>query len=430
MSCGVTSRLANLWEDTAVPSPPTPPLQESATADVAVIGAGYLGLAAALHLADAGAKVLVLEAEAPGWGASGRNGGQIIPGLKYDPDEIEAMFGRENGERLWRFAGATADVVFGLIERHKLNAEARRTAWIQAIHSPKSALRARRRAEQWQRRGARVDYLDEAATAAITGTNRYIGAFVDRRAGALHPLSYARELARAAQARGARVHGRSAVARLARKGAKWAVSVANGAVVNADAVLICTNAYSGSLIPGLDRTIVAANSLQIATTPLPDSLRRSILPGGEVLSDTRKIIRYYRLDSGGRLIMGGRGPYRDPGPEHDWDHLKRDVHSLFPALREVTFSHRWGGRVAIHTDYIPHLHEPQPSLLVAIGCQGRGVGWQTSIGIELAKRALNPAHEFPLPLTPVRAMPLHPFKAVGASAMIAIYRVLDRLGFS
>lgn len=426
----MTSRAANLWEDTAVPAPPTPPLQESATADVVVIGAGYLGLAAALHLAEAGVRVVVLEAEEPGWGASGRNGGQIIPGLKYDPDEVEAMLGREPGERLWRFAAATADVVFTLIERLELRAEARRTAWVQAVHSAKSALRAQRRAEQWQRRGAPVAYLDAAATASVTGTDRYIGAFVDRRAGALHPLSYARELARAALARGAQINGKSNVTGIARRDGRWAVTAERGPVVCAEMVLVCTNAYSSSLVPRLDRSIVAANSLQIATVPLPEALKRTILPGGEVLSDTRKIIRYYRLDSAGRLIMGGRGPYRDPGPERDWGHLKRDVHGLFPALRGVAFTHRWGGRVAIHTDYLPHVHEPAPRLLVAIGCQGRGVGWQTAIGIELAKHALDPTHEFPMPVTPVRAIPLHSFKAVGTSALIATYRVLDRLGFS
>ena len=133
------SRLANLWEETAVPAPIVEPLDGAARADVLVVGAGYLGLSAALHIAEAGGDAIVLEAEAPGYGASGRNGGQLIPGLKYDPDDIEAALGRERGERLWRFAGGTADFVFDLVERLGLKAEARRTAWIQGVHSEKAA---------------------------------------------------------------------------------------------------------------------------------------------------------------------------------------------------------------------------------------------------------------------------------------------------
>lgn len=425
----MASRPANLWEETAVDAPATPPLDASTATDVVIVGAGYLGLAAALHLAEAGVGVVVLDAAYPGWGASGRNGGQVIPGLKYDPDEIEAKFGRDRGERLWRFAGATADVVFDLIQRHRLRAEARRTAWVQAIHSEKAAIRARRRAEQWQRRGAPVEYLSASDTAAVVGNDRYIGAFVDRRAGALHPLSYARELARVAIAKGARLFGGCRVRSAVRSGG-WTVAIDGGASVRCTTVLVCTNAYSDDLVPGLADSVVAANSLQIATAPLPESLRRSILPGGEVLSDTRNIIRYYRLDRDGRLIMGGRGPYREPGPERDWAHLKRDVHDLFPGVRGIEFTHRWGGRVAIHPDYLPRLHEPSPDLFVAIGCQGRGIGWQTAMGIELAKRALDPRHETPLAFAPVRPIPFHALKAVGASATIAAYRVLDSLRLS
>ena len=424
----MASRAANLWEETAVAAPATPPLEGSAKADVVVIGAGYLGLAAALHLAEAGVDVVVLDAQSPGWGASGRNGGQIIPGLKYDPDELEARFGKERGERLWRFAAGTADVVFGLVERHQIRADARRTAWVQAIHSEKAAVRARGRAEQWQRRGAPVTYVNATGAGALLGNDRYVGAFVDRRAGALHPLSYARELARAAIGKGARIHGGSRVRTIARE-KHWHVTTERGQV-DCDAVLVCTNAYSNGLVDNLARSIVAANSLQIATAPLPEAIHRTILPGGEVMSDTRNIIRYYRLDRDGRLIMGGRGPYREPGPERDWAHLKRDVHDLFPALRGIEFTHRWGGRVAIHPDYLPHVHEPAPGLITAIGCQGRGIGWQTAIGIELAKRVLDRSHEMPLPFAPVRPIPLHAFKALGTSATIAFYRALDALRLS
>jgi glycine/D-amino acid oxidase-like deaminating enzyme len=154
------ARDANVWEETAVPAPAVPALAGANRASVLVVGAGYLGLSAALHLAQSGVDVIVADAELPGWGASGRNGGQIIPGLKYDPGELEAMFGRERGERIWRFAGGAADFVLDLVARHGLDCGARRAPWIQGIHSRKAAERALRRVDDWTARGARVEYLD------------------------------------------------------------------------------------------------------------------------------------------------------------------------------------------------------------------------------------------------------------------------------
>ena len=414
------SRLANLWEETAVPAPRLEPL----------VGAGYLGLSAALHIAEAGGDAIVLEAEAPGWGASGRNGGQLIPGLKHDPDEIEGALGRERGERLWRFAGRTADFVFALIERLGLKAEARRTAWVQGIHSEKAALRAGARAEQWQSRGADVAYVEAPQAERLTGANIYVGAFVDRRAGCLQPLSYARELARAANSAGARIYGGSRVVSLDRRPGGWAARTASGAEVTADRILLCANAYSDALFPELPRSIVAATSLQIATEPLPEKLRSAVLSGGEVLSDTRKAIRYWRLDAAGRLLMGGRGPYREPGPERDWAHLVREVNTLYPALRGIPFTHRWGGRVAIHPDYWPRLHQLRPGVFAAIGCQGRGIGWQTAMGAELARLAMDRTYEPVLPISPVQPIPFSRLKRIGVPVAVATMRVLDRLGLS
>jgi len=422
------SRHLNLWEETAVAPPDTPPLGKSTRARIAIVGAGYLGLSAALHLAQAGDDAVVLDAEGPGYGASGRNGGQVIPGLKYDPEEIEVVMGRERGERLWRFAGSTADFVFDLVARLGLAAEARRTAWIQGIHAEVAAVRASSRARQWQARGADVAYVDSSEAARLIGTPIYVGAFVDRRAGTIQPLSYSRELARAAIAAGARIHGKSPVAAIGRSGAGWCVTTTSGVSVDAEYVLVCTNAYSGPLFPDLPASIVAANSLQIATVPLPVELRAAILPGGEVLSDTRRIIRYWRMDNQGRFIMGGRGPYREPEPESDWGHLKRDAASLYPALAGIPFTHRWAGRVAIHPDYWPRLHVPEPGIVAAIGCQGRGIGWQSAMGAELARIVLDKDHEPVLPVTGVTRIPLAPLKRVGVSLTIAAMRVFDRLG--
>src|SRR5205807_3540366 len=141
------------WATTARQAPPTPPLDASRRADVAIVGAGYSGLAAALQLAEGGASVIVLESGEPGWGASGRNGGQVIPGLKYDPDELEEMFGPERGKQLVDFVGGSADTVFGLIEKHRMNVPHQRQGWIQGAHTAAGLDIVKKRAAQWARRG-------------------------------------------------------------------------------------------------------------------------------------------------------------------------------------------------------------------------------------------------------------------------------------
>ena len=424
------TRHANVWEETAVAPPLVPLLQGSHSTSVLVIGAGYLGLSAALHLAEAGVDVLVADAEMPGWGASGRNGGQVIPGLKYDPAELEAMYGRDRGERIWRFAGAAADFVLDLVARHMLDCSARRATWVQGIHSKKAAARALRRVDDWTKRGAAVEYLDRAQITAIAGTDVYLAAFADHRGAALQPLSYARELARAALAAGAGVRTRARVVQLEVQGDGWRAVTAEHATVRAEKVIVATNAYADGLVPGLARSIVALNSLQIATTPIPAVRRASLLPGGETLSDTRRVIRYYRLDDAGRLLLGGRGPLRETDSARAWRHLARDVRTLFPQLSDIPFTHRWGGRVAMHLDYVPRLHRPHPQMLVAVGCQGRGVAWQTAMGAELARVVIDPQYDPVLPFSPLRPIPMYPLKALGVGLTIATYRALDHIGLS
>jgi glycine/D-amino acid oxidase-like deaminating enzyme len=415
----------SLWAATAPPAPPTPPLEASASADVCVIGAGYAGLSTALHLAERGVKTVVLEAREPGWGGSGRNGGQVIPGLKYDPDELVRKF-PERGEALVAFAGGTADAVFDLIDKHKMDVPHVRAGWIQGAHTPASVATVEKRAAKWARRGAPAEFLDKAATERHLGTAQYDASWLDRRGGAIQPLAYARGLAKAALAAGAAIHGDSRVTALARNGGRWTVATERGAAVAADKVVVCTNGYTGDLVPKLRQTVIAPNSFQIATKPLSDNLRKSILPEGQVSSDTRKLLLYFRLDHTGRLIMGGRGPFREPRSAGDWAHLERVMDKMFPQLRGAPIEHRWCGRVALTRDFLPHLHEPEPGLLVDIGCMGRGVGLQTAMGRVMAEYvATGNARALPFPLVPIRPLPFHPLHKAYVSAIIAWYRLTD-----
>ena len=189
----------------------------------------------------------MLEAREPGFGGSGRNGGQVIPGLKFDPDELETMFGKERGPRLVDFVSRTADVVWELIDKHKMDVPNTRTGWIQSAISSPAVGPIEARAEQWQKRGAPVDVLDRRETERYVGHGQYLASWIDRRGGVVQPLAYARGLAKAALAAGATIHGNTLATGLARENGKWIVSTRQGATVTADRVVLATNGYTGDL---------------------------------------------------------------------------------------------------------------------------------------------------------------------------------------
>lgn len=419
----------SLWYATARPTMVHTPLDGDTTADVVIVGAGFAGSTAALELASAGVRVVLLEAREPGWGGSGRNGGQVIPGLKYDPDEMEAKFGTEAGRALTAFAGSTADAVFDRIARLGLAVPHARAGWIQGAYDAASIATVARRCEQWQKRGvteARV--LDRAQAAEEIGSRSYFGGWFDPRGGAVQPLDYVRELARAAVAAGATLHGSTPVVDIARRGAKWRVVTASGAAVEADKVLMCTNAYTGSLLPPAGRTVVTPNSYQVATEPLPAEVAATILKGGRVSSDTRRLLNYFRLDHTGRLLMGGRGPSRQPTGEGDWAHLERAARRMFPQIGEARIDYRWCGHVSVTPDHLPHIHEPEPGLVVNIGCQGRGVGLETAMGAALARYVTtSDASVLPFPILPMRPIPFHVLQQFYVAAAVQWYRFLDKI---
>lgn len=418
----------SLWAATAAPAPDTAPLDSDAQADVVIVGAGYCGLSTALHLAERGVRVVVLEAREVGFGGSGRNGGQVIPGLKHDPSELIAMFGAEKGQRLVDFAGSTADAVFDLIDKHRMDVPHVRRGWIQGSHTTDALKLAERRARDWGAHGVATQLLDRAETARLLGTDKYFGGWVDPRGGGVQPLSYARGLARAAIAAGVVIHTASPVTQLAQAGGKWHVTTKQGVKVVAERVVLATNGYTDDLWPQLRKSIINANSFQVATEPLAEPVRRSILPEGHVTSDARNLLLYYRIDHTGRLIMGGRGSFREPDPSQpgNWSHLENVVGKLFPQAAGVPIAYRWCGHVAITRDYMPHLHEPAPGLLIDIGCQGRGVGLQTRMGQALAEYIAT-GNQQALPVAPssIKPFPLYGLRRLYVSAVIGWYRMTD-----
>jgi glycine/D-amino acid oxidase-like deaminating enzyme len=418
----------SLWAATAAAGPLAPPLEADAQFDVAIVGAGFTGLSTALHLAERGVRVGVLDAAEPGWGASGRNGGQVIPGLKYDPDELVRRFGGHTAEPLIDTIGRAADTVFDLIAKYGIECAAVRRGWIQPAPSHAMLDTVTRRAKQWEARGVDVTLLDAAEVSRRLGTPAYVGGWVDQRAGSLHPLNYTRGLARAAQSLGVGLHGRTPVTALSREGGGWRLATAQGASVRAERVVLATNGYTGSLWPGLRQSVIAANSFIVATQPLAPAIGGHILPGGEVASDSRRLLLYFRRDAAGRLLMGGRGPFAEPTGAADWSHLERAVELMYPQLKGVRYDYRWAGRVAITADFLPHVHEPAPGLTIALGYNGRGIAMATTMGRHLAARIAGDAGAtFPFPVTPVKPIPLHALQRCYIAAGVAWYRMLDWL---
>lgn len=415
------SAVRPLWPDLGAVPPSVTPIADGERADLLVVGAGILGLTTALHAARQGLAVRVIEAKGLGEGASGLNGGQVIPGLKQDPEELRARF----GDRTASFAASTADAVFDLIAAEKLDVAHKRTGWIQAAHTDTALATARSRVAQWQARGADVAFLDERAIAAATGARGYLGGWIDRRAGMIDPFAFTLGLARAATASGAKIATGVRATSLERDAGLWRVRTTAGSVT-AGRVLVAANAYADGLVPGLQRSFVWLHSLQIATERLPADMAETVLPGGHPVSDSRRIVIYYRKSPDGRLVLGGRGPMREPSSKADWSHLHRALLRLYPALASLKIERRWFGRVAMTPDHLPHVHEAEPGLLAVAGCNGRGVGLMAALGRYIADWAGSGDRDaLPLPVTPIRPIPFHRFRRIGVASTIAWYRLLD-----
>jgi glycine/D-amino acid oxidase-like deaminating enzyme len=395
-------------------------------AQVAVVGAGFTGLSAALHLAEAGREVVVIDAHSPGWGASGRNGGQVIAGLKHDPDTLDSLYGSQ-GRKIAELTGKAPDLVFDLIRRHAIDCNPVRTGWLQLACSRAALASVTARARQWQARGAPVELLDRASASRLSGSALYFGGWLDRRGGTVQPLSYARGLAASAAGLGVRIFGQSPATRLTQTAGGWQVETPQG-TVTAETIILATNAYADRLHGRLRRSVVAVPSYQIASDPLPERLQRLILPERQAVSDTRRLLRYFRLDAAGRLVMGARGVYGDvPASQAMRRHLQA-VREIFPEAAGLAFPYRWGGMVAMTADHMPHLHEPAPGLLAGLGYNGRGVAMATQMGRLLAACAQGEDRAaLGFPVTPLAPLPMHRFSRIGVQMAVQYLALRDAM---
>ncbi|MDF2809003.1 MAG: putative oxidoreductase [Microvirga sp.] len=397
-----------LWWHTAAPRPVLKPVPPDLSIDVAVIGAGFTGLTAALHLTRRGASVLVMEADTIGSGASGFNAGFVVPNFaKADPATVMKRLGQERGVRLLELVGRGGERIFETIRDYRIDCDAAQTGWLQPAHSDLMADTLKARVESWCKLGRPLRYLDALETAKLTGVGGYRGALFDPTGGTIHPLSYVYGLAKAAQDSGAFIQERAPATSIERAGEKWILQSPKGRI-SARRVLLCTNASTGGVARRLSRTIVPLSVYQIATKPLSAEAVAQFSPQRHPVSDTRSNLFTYRLDRDNRLISGGMsllpiGAHRRMG-EGIAERLAREL-SLD---RAPEIEHVWRGIAAMTTDFLPHIYEFGPGFIGGIGCNGRGVAMTAMLGKVLADAALGmPLARLPVPEASTRPIPFH-----------------------
>jgi glycine/D-amino acid oxidase-like deaminating enzyme len=395
-------RSHGLWEVTAPPAPPTGKLDRDLAAEVVIVGAGFTGCSAALELAQRGVRTIVLEQHEIGFGGSGRNVGLVNAGMWVMPDELPRVLGEEYGERLLKQLGEAPSAVFDLIDRFAIECEATRKGTLQCAVGDRGLRAIFERARQWQARGADVVVLDAKETARLVGTSLYKGALLDRRAGTIQPLAYVRGLARAAIDRGASIFTNTAALRREAVQGGWKVSTANGSVT-ARCVLLTTDVYSSGLAVAIKNEQVRLPYFQLATAPLSEDVRRSILPEGHGAWDTKQILSSFRLDRAGRLIFGSVGALRGAGTDIHRAWSRREITRLFPQLADITFEHGWFGMIGMTAEALPRLHVHDRGVFSISGYNGRGIAPGTVLGRDLARLAIGEIEidELSLPATDV-----------------------------
>jgi glycine/D-amino acid oxidase-like deaminating enzyme len=419
----------SLWAAVTPPGPELPKLVGAAEADAIVIGAGFTGLSAGLHLREAGVDVAIIEAMAPGWGASGRNNGQVIPTLsRPDPEDIVARHGAV-GERFVALLRDSASTLFDLARRYQIEAEQEQSGWVQPVHSPGRIRIAERRVRQWSNFGAPVELLSRDRTRAMLGSDAWFGGFWNKTGGHINPLALSRGLARVVVEREGRIYARSPAISFERHNNRWLVKTAEGQI-SGRALILATNAYTGefstSLAPRIAREIMPVLSWQMATQPLCEAARKTIIPGRQAMSDTHGELYFARYDARDRLVTGGAVI----GPGNKAERIKLVVAArlkrLWPEIGDVSFDHVWNGFVGMTTDFLPRIHRLGPDAYAWAGCNGRAVALSIALGDELSKAVRGIAEkDLALPFTKAAPIIAHGLLGRLAPLMLMVYRRRD-----
>lgn len=400
----------SLWDTSAEEEELADPFEGGGNpVDVAIIGGGYTGLSTALHCAECGLSVHLLEAEQIGYGGSGRNVGLVNAGTWLAPERVRRQLGETYGQRFVRRFSRAPEYVFSIIEKYQIRCEATRTGTIHAAHAPVGFRNLQQRAAEWHRLGEPVEVLDRDRVASLTGTTAFFGGLLDHRAGTINPMGYCRGLARAARSAGAKISIGVHALRLDRQGEWWTVETTKGPF-QARSVILGTNAYTDDLWPDLKHTYTVIHFFQFATRPLGPKAN-AILPGGQGLWDTAPVMFSMRRDASGRLIVGSMGTVLGNsvrGLSRRW--AQKRIARLFPDLHPVEFEEAWDGRIAMTPDHLPRILELADNLYTPIGYNGRGITTGTVFGQAMADllAGIN-REELPLPVGKLQTVSSAPF---------------------
>ncbi|MFN4141529.1 NAD(P)/FAD-dependent oxidoreductase [Aestuariivirga sp.] len=414
------------YQATATPFPAHPPLMGDVSADVCIVGAGYTGLSAALELAEAGHRVVVLEAETVGHGASGRNGGQICTGFSSGQEKIEAQLGREDARRCFALAEESKRLLVERVDRHQIDCNLR-WGYLHALPKPNRLDGLREWKEEWDELGyTDTQILSKAELEEKLGTSAYHGALREGGAGHFHPLNYCLGLARAAAAAGASIHEHSPAIEVNTSSQPF-VRTAKGKV-KAKFVIIACNAYLGRLVPKLYGKVMPVTSYIIATEPLGENRARALIRDGEAVADTNFIVDYFRITSDTRMLFGGRASYTTLEPADLGAYMRPRMTKIFPQLSDARIDYAWGGFIAITYNRIPDCGRLSATTYYAHGYSGQGVALAGIYGKLMAEAVRGTAERFDL-LSRVRHMPFPggPIRVPMLAAAMLFYRLKDAL---
>jgi glycine/D-amino acid oxidase-like deaminating enzyme len=417
------------WRDSIAPQPSRPHIELPARADVAIIGAGYTGLSAARELARRGVSVLVLERERVGWGASSRNGGQVLTGLKLDAATLIARFGEPRACELFNVSLDSIATLERIIADEHLECEYERSGHVDAANKP-SHFEAFREDKALLERvfHHRVELVPPSEQHAEIGSAAYHGLMLDERSGALNPAKYVEQLAAAACRAGAAIVEGTPVLAVSRQAQTWTIETDRGPVAAGD-VLVATNGYTDRAAPWLQRRLVPIGSYIIATEPLSAGHADSLIPNRRMVFDSKRFLHYFRVTRDNRLLFGGRAVFTRPTAEttrRSAEILHRDMVSVFPSLASARIDYAWSGNVAFTRDQLPHAGRID-DVYYAAGYCGHGVAMATYLGALIARRMAGERIDHPLNNDRFPEIPFYHGTPWFLPFVGAYYRLLDWL---